>query len=110
MAALAFVSYREQQLARQQEAFERETAMKNAANMVEFAKDISKQIDMESQARVNNQLIDYLERSGSDNLDQDTTRYLAQALQQLGMAQLEQSTGRNLGNRSSDRGCDVREL
>ena len=92
MAALAFVSYREQQLARQQEAFERETAMKNAANMVEFAKDISKQIDMESQARVNNQLIDYLERSGSDNLDQDTTRYLAQALQQLGMAQLEQST------------------
>ena len=92
MAALAFVSYREQQLARQQEAFERETAMKNAANMVEFAKDISKQIDMESQARVNNQLIDYLERSGSDNLDQDTTRYLAQALQQLAMAQLEQST------------------
>ena len=92
MAALAFVSYREQQIARQQEAFERETAMKNAANMVEFAKDISKQIDMESQARVNTQLIDYLERSGSENLDRDTTRYLAQALQQLGMAQLEQST------------------
>jgi hypothetical protein len=92
MAALAFVSYREQQIARQQEAFERETAMKNAANMVEFAKDISKQIDMESQTRVNTQLIDYLERSGSENLDRDTTRYLAQALQQLGMAQLEQST------------------
>ena len=92
MAALAFVSYREQQIARQQEAFERETAMKNAANMVEFAKDISKQIDMESQARVNTQLIDYLERSGSENLDRETTRYLAQALQQLGMAQLEQST------------------
>ena len=92
MAALAFVSYREQQIARQQEAFERETAMKNAANMVEFAKDISKQIDMESQARVNTQLIDYLERSGSENLDRDTTRYLAQALQQLCMAQLEQST------------------
>ena len=92
MAALAFVSYREQQIARQQEAFERETAMKNAANMVEFAKDISKQIDMESQARVNTQLIDYLERSGSENLDRDTRRYLAQALQQLGMAQLEQST------------------
>ena len=92
MSAAAFVSYREQQLARQQEAFERETAMENAANMVEFAERIRTQIDMESQALVNNQLIEYLERSGTDNLDVDTTRYLAQAYRQLGIAKLEQGT------------------
>ena len=38
------------------------------------------------------QLIDYLERSGTDNLDIDTMRYLAQAYQQLGIAKLEQGT------------------
>ena len=92
MSAAAFVSYREQQLARQQEAFERETAMENAANMVEFAERIRTQIDMESQALVNNQLIEYLERSGTDNLDVNTTRYLAQAYRQLGIAKLEQGT------------------
>ena len=92
MAAAAFISFREQQLAKQQEAFERQTAMENAANMVEFAERIRTQIDMESQALVNNQLIEYLERSGTDNLDLNTTRYLAQAYQQLGIAKLQQGT------------------
>ena len=41
--------------------------MANAANMVEFAETIANQIDMASRAKVNNQLIEYLERSGTDN-------------------------------------------
>lgn len=92
MAAAAFVAFREQQLAKQQEVFERESAMANAANMVGFAERIRAQIDMESQALVNQQLIEYLERSGTDNLDTDTMLYLAQAYQQLGRAKLEQGT------------------
>lgn len=92
MGAFAFISFREQQLAKEQEAFERESAMANAANMVEFAERIRTQIDMESQALVNNQLIEYLERSGTNNLDTETTRYLAQAYQQLGIAKLQQGT------------------
>ena len=85
MGAVAYVSIR-------QEQFERESAMANAANMVEFAETIANQIDMASRAKVNNQLIEYLERSGTDNLDLETTRYLAQAYQQLGIAKLEQGT------------------
>ena len=92
MGALAFISFREQQLAKEQEAFERESAMANAANMVEFAKRIMKQIDVESQALVNGQLIEYLERSGTENLDNETKRYLGLAYQQLGYAKLQQST------------------
>ena len=92
MGALAFISYREQQLAKAQEAFERESAMANAANMVEFAKRIGEQIDVESQALVNGQLIEYLERSGTENLDKETKRYLGLAYQQLGYAKLQQST------------------
>jgi tetratricopeptide (TPR) repeat protein len=92
MGAAAFVSYQQQQLAKEREAFERENAMANAANMVEFAESIANQIDMESRAKVNDQLIEYLERSGTENLDIDTMRYLAQAYQQLGIAKLEQGT------------------
>ena len=71
MSAAAFVSYQQQQLAKQQEAFERETAMKNAANMV-----VAERIPHRSiwKARPqNNQLIEYLERSGTENLDIETT-------------------------------------
>ena len=92
MGAAAFVSYQQQQLAKEREAFERENAMTNAANMVEFAESIANQIDMESRAKVNDQLIEYLERSGTDNLDIETTKYLAQAYQQLGIAKLQQGT------------------
>ena len=92
MAAAAFIAFREQQLAKEKEAFERESAMANAANMVGFAERIRAQIDMESQALVNQQLIEYLERSGTDSLDSDTMLYLAQAYQQLGRAKLEQGT------------------